>query len=158
LVDVLNAKVGMSAATYTVEPRSATDLQTLSVLPSGSSLPPNSVELIESNTMKSVLAQAKSTYDLVVIDSPEFGVSDAFLLSSKVDGVVIVGRVGQCRRSAASHLRQVLETSEAPVVGVIANCFASRRRISRSARRATAREASLSSKTAEHSRDDEVRV
>ena len=45
--------------------------------------------------METVLERAKSQYDLVVIDTPPLtAVSDAFPLLSKVDGVVIVGRLG----------------------------------------------------------------
>ena len=72
--------------------------------------------------MDAVLAQAKSTYDLVVIDTPPLtAVSDAFPLLTKVDGVVIVGRVGRSRRDAAERLHQVLASSGAPLLGVIAN-------------------------------------
>ena len=39
----------------------------------------------------------------------------------KVDGVVIVGRVGRSRRDAAEQLHQVLSSSGAPLLGVIAN-------------------------------------
>ena len=60
--------------------------------------------------------------DLVVIDTPPLTVvSDAFPLLRKVDGVVIVGWVGRSRRDAAEQLHQVLASSGAPLLGVIAN-------------------------------------
>jgi Mrp family chromosome partitioning ATPase len=71
--------------------------------------------------MEAVLEQAKSAYDLVVIDTPLTAVSDAFPLLRKVDGVVIVGRVGHSRRDTAERLHQVLASSGAPLLGVIAN-------------------------------------
>jgi Mrp family chromosome partitioning ATPase len=72
--------------------------------------------------MGTVLERAKSAYDLVVIDTPPLiAVSDAFPLLTKVDGVVIVGRVGRSRRDAAQRLRQVLADSGASLLGVIAN-------------------------------------
>jgi protein-tyrosine kinase len=92
------------------------------VLVAGAVLPPNPGELLESQAMDSLLEQAKVTYDLVVIDtSPLTSVSDAFPLLSKVDGVVIVGRVGYSRREDAEQLHQVLSSSGAPLLGVIAN-------------------------------------
>ncbi len=96
--------------------------RTLDVLTTGAVLPPNPGELIESHAMDAVLERAKSAYDLVVIDTPPLtAVSDAFPLLTKVDGVVIVGWVGRSRRDTAERLHQVLASSGAPLLGVIAN-------------------------------------
>jgi succinoglycan biosynthesis transport protein ExoP len=85
-------------------------------------LPPNPGELIESHAMQSLLEQVQSTYDLVVIDTPPLsGVSDAFPLLSKVNGVIIVGRVGHTRRDVAERLRATLAETHAPLLGVVAN-------------------------------------
>ena len=57
-----------------------------------------------------------------MIDTPPLTVvSDAFPLLRKVDGVVIVGWVGHSRRDVAERLHQVLASSGAPLLGVIAN-------------------------------------
>jgi capsular exopolysaccharide synthesis family protein len=94
----------------------------LDVLTAGAVLPPNPGELLESRAMDIVLERAKSGYDLVVIDTPPLtAVSDAFPLLTKVDGVVIVGRIGHSRRDAAEQLQQVLSSSGAPLLGVIVN-------------------------------------
>ncbi len=83
-------------------------------------------ELIESHAMERLLEQAKSTYDLVVIDTPPLtAVSDAFPLLRKVDGVIIVGRVGRNRRDVAERLHETLTGAGAPLLGVIANGFKS---------------------------------
>lgn len=72
--------------------------------------------------MDAVLEQARSAYDLVVVDTPPLiVVSDAFPMLTKVDGVVIVGRIGHSRRDVAERLHQVLAGSGAPLLGVIAN-------------------------------------
>ncbi len=93
----------------------------LDVLIAGAILPPNPGELLETEAMGVVLERAKSAYDLVVIDTPPLtAVSDAFPLLTKVDGVVIVGRIGRSRR-AAEHLHQVLSSSDSLLLGVIAN-------------------------------------
>lgn len=92
------------------------------VLVSGAVLPPNPAEMIESHAMEAVLDQAKATYDLVVIDTPPLtAVSDAFPLLSKVDGVIIVGRVGRNRRDIAERLHETLTGAGAPLLGVVAN-------------------------------------
>jgi Mrp family chromosome partitioning ATPase len=85
-------------------------------------LPPNPAELLESEAMDAVLERARSEYDFVVIDTPPLAaVSDAFPLLTKVDGVVIVGWVARSRRDAAERLHQILASSGAPLLGVIAN-------------------------------------
>ena len=72
--------------------------------------------------MEALLEQAKSTYDLVVIDTPPLAaVSDAFPLLRKVDGVIIVGRVGRNRRDVAERLHETLTGAGAPLLGVVAN-------------------------------------
>ena len=92
------------------------------MLVAGAVLPPNPGEMLDSHAMESVLEHAKSAYDLVVIDTPPLNaVSDAFPLLTKVDGVVIVGWVGRSRRDAAQRLHQVLTSSGAPLLGVVAN-------------------------------------
>ena len=98
------------------------------VLVAGSSLPPNPGELIESHAMESLLEQVKMKYDLIVVDTPPLtAVSDAFPLLGKVDGVIIVGRVGRNRRDVAQRLHETLTGAGAPLLGVVANGFKSGR-------------------------------
>jgi Mrp family chromosome partitioning ATPase len=67
--------------------------------------------------------------DLVVVDTPPLtAVSDAFPLLSKVDGVIIVGRVGRNRRDVAQRLYETLTGAGAPLLGVVANGLKSGRR------------------------------
>jgi Mrp family chromosome partitioning ATPase len=71
-----------------------------------------------------VLEEARSTYDLVVIDTPPLAaVSDAFPLLRTVDGVIIVGRGGRNRRDVAERLHETLTGAHAPLLGVVANGF-----------------------------------
>lgn len=137
--DVLIGAVALSEATQTVDLDSPSANgggarmngaggRTLDVLVAGAALPPNPGELIESHAMESLLEQVKSTYDLVVIDTPPLtAVSDAFPLLRKVDGVIIVGRVGRNRRDVAERLHETLTGAGAPLLGVVANGFKSGR-------------------------------
>jgi polysaccharide biosynthesis transport protein len=96
--------------------------RSLDVLVAGAPLPPNPSELIESHAMEGLLEHAMSTYDLVVIDTPPLtAVSDAFPLLRRVDGVIVVGRVGRGRRDAAQRLHTTLAGTGAPLLGVVAN-------------------------------------
>jgi succinoglycan biosynthesis transport protein ExoP len=98
------------------------------VLVAGTPLPSNPGKLFESDAMDAALEQARSRYDLIVIDTPPLtAVSDAFPLLRKVDGVLIVGWVGRNRRDLAERLHQAMAGTGAPLLGVIANGFKARR-------------------------------
>jgi capsular exopolysaccharide synthesis family protein len=129
LSDVLIGTTSISEAAQKVElgppsPAGGTGARTMNVLVSGAVQPPNPAELIESHSMEAVLERVKSMYDLVVIDTPPLtAVSDAFPLLHKVDGVIIVGRVGRNRSDVAERLHETLTGAGAPLLGVIANGF-----------------------------------
>ena len=132
LSDVLIGEQSLWAATQLVDvespPEDGSAGRSLDVLAAGVPLPPNPAKLIESRAMEGVLEEARSTYDLVVIDTPGLcAVSDAFPLLRKVDGVIIVGRGGRSRRDMAERLNQTLRGARAPVLGVVANGFKVRR-------------------------------
>jgi capsular exopolysaccharide synthesis family protein len=132
VADVLIGAVSLNEATQTVDlglpGADGRGARSFDVLVAGSSLPPNPGELIESHAMESLLQQAKTRYDLIVIDTPPLtAVSDAFPLLGKVDGVIIVGRVGRNRRDVAQRLHETLTGAGAPLLGVVANGFKSGR-------------------------------
>jgi capsular exopolysaccharide synthesis family protein len=133
VADVLIGSVPFAQALHTIQLVAPTtekpDGHSFDVLVAGATPPPNPGELIESHAMESLLQEAKAMYDLVVIDTPPLtAVSDAFPLLKKVDGVVIVGRVGRNRRDVAERLHETLTSAGAPLLGVIANGFKSGRR------------------------------
>lgn len=125
LSDVLIGAVPLSEAKQSIAvdaPADGSSARDFDVLVSGATLPPNPGELIESHAMQDLLDQAKSTYDLIVIDTPPLtAVSDAFPLLGRVDGVIIVGRVGRNRRDIAERLHETLTGAGAPLLGVVAN-------------------------------------
>jgi capsular exopolysaccharide synthesis family protein len=94
----------------------------LDVIVAGAS-PPNPAELIESQTMSDVLAQLGG-YDLVVIDTAPVGiVSDAFALMRQVGGVIVVARMEKTTHDSAEHMREQLQSLEAPTLGIVANAI-----------------------------------
>jgi len=128
LSDVLIGVASLREATRSIDlgysSVGGSEPRTLDVLVAGAVLPPNPGELIESHAMETLLEQVKRTYDLVVIDTPPLTVvSDAFPLLSRVDGVLIVGRVGRNRRDIAERLHETLTGAGAPLLGVVANGF-----------------------------------
>lgn len=93
----------------------------IDVLPAGA-IPPNPLELLESDRFIHLVAEMRASYDLVVLDSPPAGlVSDAFPIIRQADGVLIVARLGYNSQRATRALRGNLEHMSAPVLGLIAN-------------------------------------
>jgi succinoglycan biosynthesis transport protein ExoP len=125
LAEVLIGAIPIGEATHTVDleaPHGTSTGRALDVLTASAVPPPNPAELLESRAMDVLLERAKSEYDYVLIDTPPLtAVPDAFPLLTKVDGVVIVGWVGHSKRDASERLHQVLASSGARLLGVIAN-------------------------------------
>lgn len=84
--------------------------------------PPNPSELLSDPRCKAVLDQLSARADIVLIDSPPvLPVTDAAVLSTKVDGVVLVTSVGSSSRKDVSRTIDVLGRVSAPLVGVVLN-------------------------------------
>jgi capsular exopolysaccharide synthesis family protein len=90
------------------------------VIVSGSS-PSNPAELLGSKRMKDVLDKLEQKADLVIIDSPPLIVTDALLLSPKVDGVLLVIRPGDTRKRFVLAMMEQLNRVGANVIGVVLN-------------------------------------
>ncbi|MCB8914444.1 MAG: polysaccharide biosynthesis tyrosine autokinase [Thermoleophilales bacterium] len=94
---------------------------TLDVIAAGTP-PPNPSELLESKSMANFLAEVRTRYDLVVIDTAPVGVvSDSLALARNSDGVLIVSRIDKSTRDSALRLKQRFRRSGVPILGVIAN-------------------------------------
>jgi len=93
----------------------------LSVLPSGP-VPPNAAELISSAHMRELLRALGEKYDHIVIDSPPLiNVTDPVILSTMVDGVILVVQGGKSTREVVRRARMELATANAKVFGVVLN-------------------------------------
>lgn len=93
----------------------------LSVLTSGP-LPPNPAELLGSARMRELLAQLAAQADTVLLDSPPaVALSDAAILSTQCDGVLLVFDAGATRREAARRAIEALRRVNARVVGAVLN-------------------------------------
>jgi len=90
------------------------------VVPSGTP-PPNPAELLSSKKMDQILDSLKKVADVVIVDGPPFLVTDAQILASKVDGVLLVVRYGFSRKNAAVSAVQQLKRADARPIGVVMN-------------------------------------
>ncbi len=108
----------------TVHPEAVSHLTeeaNLRVLTTGP-LPPNPAELLGSHRMQAVLGFLKESADLVIFDSPPLqAVTDSAVLSSYVDGTLLVVDAGRSRRRAVRTAGEILARAGAKVLGVVLN-------------------------------------
>jgi exopolysaccharide transport family protein len=96
-------------------------LPSLYVLPAGTP-PPNPAELLASSNMKDVLTELREEYDHIVVDTPPtLSVTDAVVMSTRADAVVLVIRCGQTTKQALRRARDLLMQVNARVCGVLLN-------------------------------------
>ncbi len=98
-----------------------TEVPNLEVLPCGP-IPPNPAELLHTGAFAQILAAVAGRYDRVIIDSPPAGVvADAVVVSTQVDGTVIVLKAGETSRDAAVRTVHTLAGVKARIFGVVLN-------------------------------------
>jgi polysaccharide biosynthesis transport protein len=99
----------------------STVLPNLFILPAGTP-PPNPAELLASVEMKNALEELRQQYDHIVIDTPPtLSVTDAVIMSTSADAVVLVIRSGQTTKPALRRARDILMQVNARVCGVLMN-------------------------------------
>lgn len=113
-----NVLVNESTLELAVEP---TDIDNLHVLSSGP-IPPNPSELLASKRMEEVLTIMKQFYDVIIFDTPPtLAVTDAKVLTSIVDGSIMVIRSGQTDIEEAKVAIAMLEDTPAKFLGAVLN-------------------------------------
>ena len=85
-------------------------------------VPPNPAELLGSDQMRRLIAALQSQYTHVVIDSPPVtSFTDGVLISTMVDGVLLVVHGGKSSRHVVRRSRQLLQDVGAKIFGVVLN-------------------------------------
>ena len=98
-----------------------TEVAGLRLLPSGP-LPPNPSELVGSRRMAEIIAMLSEQADIVLFDAPPIiAVTDAAVLASRVDGVLLVIKAGATKRDQARKAKALLDKVNAHLVGAVLN-------------------------------------
>ena len=98
-----------------------TGVENLQVITSGP-LPPNASELLGSQRMAELIQQLEKIADVILFDSPPvLAVTDAVVLASRVDGVVLVIEAGRTRRDTINQTIERLRQVGANVLGGVLN-------------------------------------
>ncbi|KOA20587.1 tyrosine-protein kinase YwqD [Clostridium homopropionicum DSM 5847] len=91
----------------------------LYLLTSGT-IPPNPAEILSSKKMKEFLESVKNQFDSIVIDSPPvLAVTDAQILSTIVEGVLLVVATGETEKEATIKSKELLKKVNANILGVV---------------------------------------
>ncbi len=97
------------------------ELPNLKVITSGP-IPPNPAELLGSNEMRAFLNFLRTNFKHVILDSPPaISFADAAILSTMVDGVVIVAMSGKSSMNLMKRFKQRLTSIGARIYGVVLN-------------------------------------
>ena len=85
-------------------------------------IPPNPAELLGSEQMRRLMIILQSKFNHVVVDSPPVSsFTDGVLISSMVDGVLLVVHGGKSSRHVVKRSRQLLQDVGAKIFGVVLN-------------------------------------
>lgn len=115
-VGVTTVLVGRATLDQAIQKVGPNDLHVLA----GGAVPPNPAELLQSHAMGDLLRQARSRYDVVVVDSPPLlPVADGAVLAAQSDGALIVVRHGHTTREQLAQAIRRLEQVGAVPAGIV---------------------------------------
>ena len=93
----------------------------LLLMPSGP-LPPNPADVLGSSKMERLIDALKERADIILFDAPPvIAVTDASVLGTKVDGVLLVVAAGRTRRDHAERAKELLERVHVHILGAVLN-------------------------------------
>lgn len=85
-------------------------------------LPPNPAEVVASKRMKKFIFDMKNEFDYVLVDAPPItAVTDAQILASFLDGVLLVVSSGEAERELVKRSKDLLDKVNANILGVVLN-------------------------------------
>lgn len=98
-----------------------TSVKNLYVMPSGP-IPPNPSELIGSKRMAELIKKLSEQLDLVIFDAPPvLSVTDAQIVSTNVDGTILVVRANKTEKNAVKEAVRVIKQVGGHIIGTVLN-------------------------------------
>ena len=125
----LDNRIGLSSClsgNYVFDPKDSkfikqTPIKGISIITSGP-ISPNPSELLYSSSMRNLLGSLDSMFNFVIIDAPPvMGMPDSVLLSSFVDGTVLVVKAGTTPRDALAETSRIFSSVNTKLLGVVLN-------------------------------------
>ncbi len=85
-------------------------------------IPPNPAEMMESKRFRDMVDRLKELYDIVIFDSPPIiAVSDAAIIGTMMDGVIIVVKIRQISRDILKRAVAQLTKANTMLLGAVVN-------------------------------------
>ena len=110
---------GVSSLDLVTVPHPA--IPNLAAIPTGP-LPPNPADLLSSHKLADAVAELRTKFKFIVIDSPPImAATDAVILSVQADGVLLVVRSGETPKEAFTRTRDLLTSVKCRMLGVVLN-------------------------------------
>ncbi|MFI5094100.1 MAG: polysaccharide biosynthesis tyrosine autokinase [Candidatus Acidiferrum sp.] len=110
---------GVSSLDLVTVPHPA--IPNLAAIPTGP-LPPNPADLLSSSKLSEAIAELRTKFKFIVIDSPPvMAATDAVILSVQTDGVLLVVRSGETPKEAFTRTRDLLTSVKCHILGVVLN-------------------------------------
>ena len=83
-------------------------------------IPPNPSEMLASSAMTKLIEKLKEEYDITVLDTaPLKAVTDAQILSTKVDGTILVVRAAKTKKDVVLEAKNLLDKVVANIIGTV---------------------------------------
>jgi len=83
-------------------------------------IPPNPSEMLASSAMTKLIEKLKEEYDITVLDTaPLKAVTDAQILSTKVDGTILVVRAAKTKKDVVLEAKNLLDKVGANIIGTV---------------------------------------
>jgi len=125
IFDIEDNSVGLSsflAGTSTINDIiRKTGYPNLFFIPSGP-IPPNPPELLASSRMRNFIATAAKQFDYIIIDTPPFhGFAEILILSSMVDGVILVSELNKTPRDGVEYFKKAVTNVGGRILGTLVN-------------------------------------
>lgn len=117
-IGLTNALLGTYTLDEVIKP---TGIENLDIITAGD-IPPNPSELLSSNAMRKALSVLQQRYDMILLDSPPvIAVTDAAVLSTRTDALLLVVSSGYVNRKEVERAIQLLSNVRANLIGVLLN-------------------------------------
>ena len=95
--------------------------ENLTIITAGK-IPPNPSEMLSSRAMTAFIKEMKKEFKYIILDTPPLqAVTDAQVLSTKVDGVLLIVKAGSTKRDAVLNSVDLIKKVQGKVIGTVLN-------------------------------------
>ena len=99
------------------------EIENLSYIFAGT-IPPNPSEILQSKVLKQFLDEMRSSFDMIILDSPPvISVTDSEILSRIVDGTILVVSADSTETEIMTNAVDLIKNDNSPFLGVVLNKF-----------------------------------